>query len=267
MSSHFVASLKRLELHSGACGYCGKRQKGASTLTIYPYRTTHTGIKTRITAEKKRRAEQQAILNTIARNAVVDYEILEPVEANFEFDAMGNVIIKGQQNALNGTNGNGQRPIIRIPQEEAYQRIVEATYNKIELLEHLYEISRAEARRWFKRSLFSALSEALLLTFSIFIPSLGLTFQRVYYPTPFIDLLVGINVLHALLTLWIFYKNRCANNLVDLYVHSLHDIRNFASITHFLSRLQLDKDQKQLLQKALVSRSLGLPASHINTYI
>jgi hypothetical protein len=231
-------------------------------LTIYQYRMAYTDAKARFTAEEKRTAKRQAILNDIARNAVIDYEIIEPVEINFELDAMGNVIIKGHQDAQ---NGNGQRRIIRIPQEEAYQRIVEAAQKKIELLEHLYEISQAEARRWFKRSLLSATSEALMLTFSVFIPSISLTLQRERDITTFISIIVCMNVLHALITLWVFYKSRCANNLVDLYVQSLHDLRSFSSMTRFLSRLQLNKDQKHLLQKALVSRSLGLSEAHVNT--
>lgn len=236
-------------------------------MTINPYHTTPLAQRNRLTFDEKRLAERQIILNDIARNAVLDNQKDGPLEINIELDPMGNVIVKEYEIANDGITATGkQQRVIRVPQEEAYHRIVEAAQSKIELLERLYEASRSEAHRWFRRSLLSAASEALVLTFSVFVPSLSLTIIDMPHMLRFIVLVISLNILHAGLTLWIFRKTRVANEQVDLYMHSLHEIRSFSSVSRLVARLQLDKNQKQLLQKALVSRSLGLSDPCLNTH-
>lgn len=228
-------------------------------MTIHSFHTSEPNEKAQTTKEGQRLGEQQAILNDIARNAVVEDEFTEPIGVNIELDPMGNVILKEHEAAADGaTAANAQKRIFRVPQEEAYQRIVEAAQSKVVLLEHLYESSRTEANRWFTRSLLGATSEALIITFSILAPILFQVLRETQHIIPFASLIFSINTLNIGLMLWISRKSHLANAQVDLYLRSLHEIRKFSTVTHFMTRLKLDTRQKQLLQTALVSRSLGL---------
>jgi hypothetical protein len=234
-------------------------------VTIHSYRTTSSASKSRPPSSNNHYiTDKHAMLNDIARNAVIDDEIVEPKEFNIEIDTMGNVIVKEHELAEDGMAiTDNQKRIIRVPQEEAYQRIVEATKKKVRLLEHLYEESQKEANRWFMRSFLSATVEAILITFSIFIPFLLHNLNFYHQLMPFTALIVFTNMLNVLITIWIFRQTRVANEQVDLYLYNLTEIRNFATITRFISHLNIDDVQKHLLQKTLVSRSLGLSAQHI----
>lgn len=235
-------------------------------MTIHSFHTSEPDERVRFTMGERRMGARQAILSDIARNAVVEDKLTEPVGINIELDTMGNVIVKEQEVTSDGATITGtHRRTFRVPQEEAYQRIVEAAQNKIVLLERLYDISRVESRRWFTRSLFGAASEALIITFSILASILFQTLRDTQHLVPFIGLIICINMLNLGLTLWVFRKTRLANAQVDLYLHSLHEIRSFSTVTHFMSRLQLDTKQKQMLQTALVSRSLGLTDPTLGT--
>jgi hypothetical protein len=235
-------------------------------MTIHSFHTSEPDEKAQATKEEQRLGARQAILNDIARNAVVEDEFTEPIGINIELDPMGNVIVKEHEVAADGTaTANTQKRIFHVPQEEAYQRIVEAAQSKIALLEHLYESSRAESNRWFTRSLLGAASEALIITFSILAPIFLQVLRETQHIIPFAGLIFSINTLNIGLMLWISRKSRLANAQVDLYLHNLHEVRNFSTVTHFLARLQLDTRQKQLLQTALVSRSLGLTEPDLGT--
>lgn len=243
-------------------------RKEITHVTINPYHTTPPSTSQSSSPDErddKRITNKQAILNDIARNAVVDLDV-ETTNINIEIDTMGNVIVKEHELAEDGMIiTDKQKRIIRVPQEEAYQRIVEATQKKIDLLEQLYQESQQESNRWFRRSFLSTTCELIVVAFSIFIPLMVHNMNFYYQSLPLAATLTLVNIINVCLIIWIFRQSSIAHNQVDLYLYSLTEVRNFATITRFVSQLKMDDTQKQLLQKTLVSRSLGLTMPNIHT--
>lgn len=203
--------------------------------------------------------DKQETLNDVARNAIVNSEIFTPLDMNIEVDAMGTVIIEANDTNKGGISGVDHRMhIIRIPQEKAYQRIVEAAQKKFELLERLYEEGHQGALNWFRRSLFTAIMEAIMITLSICIPFLIYSLRLEQQIVPIISFVVFTNIVNACIAVWIFRQAQLANKQVDHYLNSLTEIRNFSAITHIITHIQMSDTQKSLLQKALISSSLGL---------
>jgi hypothetical protein len=203
--------------------------------------------------------DKQETLNDVARNAIVNSEILTPLSMNIEVDAMGTVIVETNDINKGGINSaNHQMRVIRIPQEKAYQRIVEAAQRKFELLERLYEEGHQGALNWFRRSLFTAITEAIMITLSICIPFLTYSLKLEKQIIPIISFVILTNIVNAGIAVWIFRQTQLANQQVDHYINSLTEIRNFSTITHIITHIQMSDTQKSLLQKALISSSLGL---------
>jgi hypothetical protein len=245
-------------------------RKGIIHVTINPYDTTPPSASQSALPDERNGkyiTSQQAILNDIARNAVADLDAdVETQRLNIEIDTMGNVIVKEHELAEDGMIiTDKQKRIIRVPQEEAYQRIVEATQRKIDLLEHLYQESQREAARWFRRSFLSTAGEVIIITFSIFIPLVAHNLGVYYQSLPLSAILILTNLINLSLIIWIFRRSSIAHKQVDLYLFSLTEVRNFATITRFVAHIKMDDPQKQMLQKALVSRSLGLTEPHMHT--
>ncbi|GHO87997.1 hypothetical protein [Dictyobacter formicarum] len=228
------------------------------------YRTTRSSIEPATASTGKHITARQAILKDIARNAVIDDEILAPLSMNIEVDDKGTVIVKALEHDVQTTmTTHCHRRVVRVPQEKAYQRIVDAAQRKLGLLERLYEGSRQEAQNWFNRSLITAIAEAMIIALSIFLPILLYSLQLNTQLFPITSFVIVINVINACITAWVFYQTRQAHERADLYLCSLNEVRSFATITHFIAQLNIDDRHKHLLQKTLVSTSLGLSDQQI----
>jgi len=208
---------------------------------------------------------RQAILNDIARNAVIDDELLTPLSLNIEVDEKGTVIVKAFEPDGRGTvQAHCPQRVVRVPQEKAYQRIVDATQRKLGLLEQLYEESHQEAQKWFNRSLIAAIAAAMIIALSIFLPILLYSLQLKTQLFPITSFIIIINVINACVTAWVFYQTRQAHQRADIYLCNLTEVHSFATITDFITRLNIDDQHKHLLQKTLVSTSLGLSDQQID---
>lgn len=228
------------------------------------YRTTRSSMEPATISTDKHIIARQAILNDIARNAVIDNEMWTPLSMNIEVDDKGTVIVKALEQDEKGSMTADCHPrVVRVPQEEAYQRIVDAAQRKLSLLEQLYEESCHEAQSWFNRSLITAIAEAMIIALSIFLPILLYSLQLNTQLFPITSFIIVINVINACATAWVFYQTRQTHERADLYLCSLNEVRSFATITHFIAQLTIDDRYKHLLQKTLVSTSLGLSDQQI----
>ncbi|GCE19408.1 hypothetical protein [Dictyobacter kobayashii] len=232
-------------------------------MTSHPYHTTQSSTEQNIVSTDQHPIVRQAILNDIARNAIIDDEMLAPLSMNIEVDDKGTVIINALEQDARGTVTDRHRRVICVPQEKAYQRIVDAAQRKIGLLEQLYEENRREAQSWFNRSFLTAIVEAIIITFSIFLPILLYSLQLNAHILSITGLAIVINVINACITAWVFYQTKQANDRTDLYLCSLNEVRSFSTITHFIAQLNIDDQHKHLLQKTLISTSLGLSTRQI----
>ncbi|GER88347.1 hypothetical protein KDW_25090 [Dictyobacter vulcani] len=222
-------------------------------MTIHSYHTTQS-----ITAEQP--PVRKAILNDIARNAVVDDEIVAPVDLNIEVDEAGTVIVNALEADTEAENkGKCHKRVMHIPHEKAYQRIVGAAQRKTTLLEKLYTERQQEASQWFHRSFLTATIGAGILLLSVFLPVVLYSLPLNIHMQPIICAIILANVLNIIITAWFFRQTQQANEQVDLYLKGFNDVRNFSMITQFIAQLKIDDTHKQLLQKTLISTSLGLP--------
>ncbi|GLV58628.1 hypothetical protein KDH_54580 [Dictyobacter sp. S3.2.2.5] len=234
-------------------------------MTGRSYRTTQSSMGSATISADKPVIVRQAILNDIARNAVIDDELLTPLSMNIEVDDKGTVIVKAfEQDGKDSMATHYQRRVVRVPQEKAYQRIVDATQRKLGLLERLYEESRQEAQNWFNRSLITAITAAMIIALSIFLPILLYSLQLKTQLFPITSFIIIINVINACVTAWVFYQTRQAHERADLYLCNLNEVRSFATITRFITQLDINGQHKHLLQKTLVSTSLGLSDQQID---
>ena len=205
--------------------------------------------------------DEKATLSDVARNAIINNDIFTPSNMKIEVDAMGTVIVETRyHNRGDIANVSHQKRILRIPQEKAYQRIVEAVQKNFELLERLYEEGHQGTLNWFRCSLLTAILEAIIITLSICIPFLLYALQLEDQIIPIISFIVLINSLNACIAIWIFRQTQIANKQVDNYLNSLTEIRNFSALTHIITHIQMSDIQKSSLQKALISSSLGIAA-------
>lgn len=228
-------------------------------MTIRSYHTTQSATRQATHATTEQSLMREAILTDIARNAVVDDEIIAPVDLNIEVDETGTVIVKAlETDSSDTTRGGSLKRVLRVPQEKAYQRIVEASQRKTALLEKLYTERQQEASQWFQRSFLTATIGACTLLLSVFLPMVLYSLPLNIPILPIICAIILINVLNIVITSWFFRQTQQANEQVDLYLKGFIDLCNFAMITQFIAQLKIDDIHKQLLQKTLISTSLGL---------
>ncbi|GCE27024.1 hypothetical protein KDA_25080 [Dictyobacter alpinus] len=233
-------------------------------MTIHPYHTTQPSINAKTHSTTQHTIARKAILNDIARNAVVDDEIIAPLELKIEVDETGTVIVKALEEDLNAGITGHHRRVIHVPLEKAYQRIVDASQRKTGLLERLYTERQQEANQWFSRSFLTATIGACILILSVFLPVLLYLLQLNTHILPIICFIITINIMNASITTWLFHQTQQANEQVDLYLKGLNEVRNFSMITQFIAQLTIDDTHKHLLQKLLIANSLGLPKQQTN---
>lgn len=203
--------------------------------------------------------DEQATFIDVARNAIINDYMLITSNLQIEVDAMGTVIIETRDTKRGEINATSQpKHILRIPQEKAYQRIVEAVQRNFELLERLYEEGHQGTLIWFRCSLFTAVLETIIITLSICIPYLLYSSQLEKQAIPVIIFVILTNIINAGVTVWIFRQTHLANKQVDHYLNSLQEIRTFSAITHTIKHIQMSDTQKSSLQKTLISSSLGI---------
>jgi hypothetical protein len=205
--------------------------------------------------------DEQVNLNDVARNAIINDDIFTPSNTKIEVDALGNVIVETRYINRGGIADTiHQKRVLHIPQEKAYQRIVEAVQKNFELLERLYEEGHRGALDWFRCSLFTAVLEAIIITLSICIPFLLHSLHLEKQTIPIIIFVILTNIINACIAIWIFRQTQLANKQVDNYLNSLTEIRKFSALTYIITHIQMSDTQKSLLQKALISSSLGIAA-------
>jgi hypothetical protein len=203
----------------------------------------------------------QATLSNVARNAIINDLLFTPSNMKIEVDAMGTVIVETRTSNREGTTDTPhQKRVLHIPQEKAYQRIVEAVQRNFELLESLYEEGHQGTLNWFRCSLFTAVLEAIIITLSICIPYLLHSLQLDKQFIPVISFVIFTNIANACVAIWIFRQTQLANKQIDNYLNSLTEIRNFSTMTYIITHIQMSDTQKSSLQKALISSSLGIAA-------
>ncbi|GCF09696.1 hypothetical protein [Dictyobacter arantiisoli] len=228
-------------------------------MTFRPYHAQQDATKRSSSTSRRKHVDKANLLQDIARHAIVENENIAPLPGNIGIDATGTVSVRG-----NGNNDHKmaatqyQQCLIRLSTEKAYQRIVEAAQRKIDLFERLYDESRSDAYRWFKHSFRIAIIEAFVITLSIMMPLLVRLFHQEAQLLFVFMGVVTINIINAVITILILRHAIQMNQQVDLYLHSLTDIRSFSNIASFISQLQIDDTHKHLLQKTLVSTSLGI---------
>lgn len=234
-------------------------------MTGRSYRTAQSSIESTTISDTNPAIVRQTILNDIARNAIIDDELSLPLSINIEVDDKGTVIVKTfEQDGRDTLQAHERRRELHVPQEKAYQRIVDAAQRKLGLLEQLYEESRQEAQSWFNRSLIAAIAAAMIIALSIFLPILLYSLQLNTQLFPITSFIIIINVINACITAWVFYQTRQAHERADIYLCNLNEVRSFATITRFIARLNIDYQHEHLLQKTLVSTSLGLSNQQID---
>jgi hypothetical protein len=230
---------------------------GRLNVTIHLYRAQQPARP--FSAMDKRTVAQSTIITEIVRHAVIKEEMLEPEEVNIEIDAHGDVLVEEQKPLIKVPYDSAkEKRTIRVPHQEAYQRIVQATQKRINLLERLYQQSTIEAQHWFQRSFIFAAIETIVLTLSVMIPLFLVAQHLETLFIPATMLIVALNTFNAILTAWVFLQSHRANKYVDLYLANLTEIRSFSTVAQFITSLEVDHDCKHLLQKTLLSRSLGL---------
>ncbi|QBD78537.1 hypothetical protein EPA93_22085 [Ktedonosporobacter rubrisoli] len=202
-----------------------------------------------------------AIISSIARHAVVYDKVVEASDVHFKVEAGGNVVVvepeKREQTARRApgklASHTKQERRIVVPRQVAYERIVEATREKIEQLEKLAVQSSTGARRW---------SQACLLITVIAAVNITITVLAILLPGFAARSLLLMLVITSLLCLGLvclfFWRARVKGMQTDFYYSNLQLIEKFYKIQKASVELDLDETTRSLLQEIIIARALGL---------
>ncbi len=204
-------------------------------------------------------------INSIARYAVAKDKVIEPLDANFQVDDKGNVVVEPDGQIQLSSQEPGWREVedrksIVIPWQEAYKRIVDATNGEIELQVKFYKQGNKETKQWY----WLLLADFTLT--SLFLLVLGMYYfffaKKFALYTPIIVVTLLVFIIFGLSALIFLHNLKYSIKRVNIYFNKMQDIENFSAIATFISNLNIEDEYKNSLQKAIIVKSLGKPTQN-----
>lgn len=204
----------------------------------------------------------ETIISSVARNAVVYDKVIEADDVDFRVEEGGNVVViepGGHAQSLWRTNETAcldKEKFIVVPREVAFERIADATQEKVEQLRHVYEKMCVRARRWFYVSWIVVTLVCIGITLAGIAIAWSNLSMKVSASVPF--LLIIISIASIGIVGCAFRRAQVVSKQANEYLsHFLH-IENFNETIKIVAELARDDAVRGSLQEIIIAKSLGL---------
>jgi len=204
----------------------------------------------------------ETIISSVARNAVVYDKIFEVDDVDFRVEAGGNVVVieAGSHTAsirrANESACTEKENLIVVPREVAFERIADATQEKVDQLRKIYEKMCTRDKRWFYISGVAVVLACLSIALTgMAAASIALS------STLYVPVLLSLIIVSFVSIGIVGYTCRWAqivSGQAKEYLDHFLQVEKFNETVKIVAELAVDETVRGALQEIIIAKSLGL---------